>query len=235
MTSAATSFKSFQVGKVEVSDGAIEVIKWLAIFLMTIDHINKYLFSGSIDVIFAMGRIAMPLFVLVMAYNLARPGAVNRGTYLRSIKRLSVFAVISCIPFVALGDGKWWPLNILFLLLLSAVIIYLSESGKKSHSWMAYGLFVVGGAFVEYWWPALGLALVSYYYFKSPSLIKLSGMAVIIGSLWVINHNFWALAALPLFFALAKINVGLPRSKWYVFYAYYPLHLTAILAVGMLS
>lgn len=231
MTSTVSTYNGFKLEKLTIADGTIEAIKWLAIVLMTIDHINKYLLGASSDLFFALGRIAMPLFVLVMAYNLARQGAASRGTHLRSMKRLAAFGAIASIPYIALADGHWWPFNILFLLLITSTIVFLIETGKTSLSWAAYALFFVGGAFVEYWWPALGLAIVAWKYFKSPSIPALLGMFALTASLWIINHNYWALVAIPLFFASAKINVGLPRSKWFIFYAYYPLHLSIIWAV----
>ncbi|WP_240476522.1 hypothetical protein [Marinobacterium rhizophilum] len=41
---------------------------------------------------------------LVLAYNLARPGQLERGTYPRTIIRLAVFGVLASAPFIALGD-----------------------------------------------------------------------------------------------------------------------------------
>ena len=53
-------------------DGGIEALKWLALASMILDHINKYLFNYSIDYFFEIGRLAMPLFGFIFAYNMAR-------------------------------------------------------------------------------------------------------------------------------------------------------------------
>ena len=39
------------------------------------DHVAKVVFGGYVPVVSELGRIAFPLFALVMACNLAQPGA----------------------------------------------------------------------------------------------------------------------------------------------------------------
>lgn len=235
-----TNIVAGQLGKAElitakpalvISSGSIEALKWLAIALMTLDHINTYLFDRTLQYAFELGRIAMPIFVLVMAYNLARPEAFSRGTFQRSIKRLALFAVLACIPFIPLQGGAFFPLNILFLLLLASIIVMLVEHGGRPQKLLAFTLFLAGGAFVEYWWPALALAIVAWRYFKNPSIAGLAGITILTASLWLINQNFWAMLALPIFFAASKVDIKLPRSKWYLFYIYYPAHLLLMLVI----
>ena len=96
---------------------------------MIIDHTNKYLYKGGIPVLFNMGRLAMPLFVLVLAYNLARPMAFERGVHIRIIKRLALCGSLATPAFLALGGllAGWWPLNFMFALLVLTLTIYLIE------------------------------------------------------------------------------------------------------------
>ena len=54
-----------------------------------------------------------------------------------------------------------------------------------------------------------------------------------IASLYVINRNLWALAALPLIFAAGQVNVNVPRG-WLGFYVYYPVHLAVLWGVARL-
>ena len=68
-----------------VQDGTIEALKWLGVVLMTLDHINKYFFNETLPGIFALGRLTMPIFGFVLAYNLARPGSLERGAYTRTM------------------------------------------------------------------------------------------------------------------------------------------------------
>ena len=99
-----------------VSNGTLEALKWLALLLMVADHINKYLLHDASHTLFQCGRIAMPLFVFVLAYNLARPNSFKSGAQTRTMKRLVLFGFLATPPFMALGGllAGWWPLNILF-------------------------------------------------------------------------------------------------------------------------
>jgi hypothetical protein len=49
-------------------------------------------------------------------------------------------------------------------------------------------------------------------------------------SLTVINGNFAAVAALLLIWGARQVEIPLPRSRW-VFYAFYPIHLSLIALV----
>lgn len=58
----------------DFSPGALESLKWLALGLMVIDHLNAYLWAWRYPPLYALGRLTFPLFAFVLAYNLARPG-----------------------------------------------------------------------------------------------------------------------------------------------------------------
>ena len=65
--------------RLTLTNGGAESLKWLALLLMVGDHLNKYLFNGTLPVLFEAGRICAPLFALVFAWNLARPGVAARS------------------------------------------------------------------------------------------------------------------------------------------------------------
>ena len=57
------------------SDGQLEALKWIALASMFLDHFGRHLLGwGQETWVFALGRIAFPLFALVLALNLARAG-----------------------------------------------------------------------------------------------------------------------------------------------------------------
>lgn len=222
--------RGFRLPRLKIADGTLEAMKWLAIALMTLDHFNKYILHDSSAVSFDLGRIAMPLFAFMIAYNLARPGAFERRSYQRAMKRLTVFGIIAVPVCMALGGLLlgWWPLNILFMLLTTVAVMFLIERGRLATAAL---VFIMGGFMVEYWWPAIGLSLACWYYCKRPSWPALVGAIVFCAALEPINTNSYALLALPIIFASAKVNIQMPRSPWYVFYAYYPFHLSIILLI----
>ena len=210
------------------SDGTLEALKWLGLVLMTLDHVNKYLLHSEAVVLFDLGRVVMPIFTIVLAYNLARPGAFARTGYPKSMQRMAVAGVLATPPFIALGGlgWGWWPLNIMFTLLVASGVISLSQRGKIGLV-LAVGLFVIGGAFVEFWWPALAIAVGAWSYFRRPTWTALLGALVGLAALFLINKNLWALAAMPLIVMASRFDLPVPRMRW-VFYAFYPLHLAGI-------
>ena len=76
-------------------------------------------------------------------------------------------------------------------------------------------------ALVEFWWPALAFILAARWYFRSGRSAPLALAAVALLSFWIINRNFWALAAWPLLLLAPRLNLALPRLRWF-FYGYYP-------------
>ena len=212
-----------------VPDGTVEALKWLALALMTGDHVNKYLFNGTLPFLFEAGRLALPIFVFVLAYNLARPGAFERGAYTRTMKRLAVFGAVASLPFIALGGlaAGWWPLNVLFTLLVVTACAYLVEQGRPLHLVGAGLVFLVGGGLVEYWWPAVAFGLAVWSYRKRPTWAAAAVALLACAALWFINRNLWALASLPLLLVASRVDLPMPRLRW-AFYAYYPLHLAAL-------
>ncbi len=215
--------------RVEISDGTLEAVKWLALLIMAADHTNKYLLHEASHTLFNFGRIAMPLFVFVLAYNLARPGSYERGTHVRIMKRLAVFGILAMPPFIALGGllAGWWPLNILFALLSMTAIIYCLEQQSFRSYTIACAAFIVGGSSVEFWWPALVFGIAIWWYCKTARIAALIIAVLALASLRVINGNYWAVAALPILLASCAINIPTPRYKW-VFYYFYPIHLSIL-------
>ena len=92
---------------VELSDGAVEAMKWLGLILMTADHAQKYGLISAVPGIYEAGRVAFPLFGIVLAYNLARASSEGHAVYLRVLTRLLVCGAIASIPFIALGGLRF--------------------------------------------------------------------------------------------------------------------------------
>ena len=222
---------SVELPRLAISDGTIEGIKWLALILMVLDHVNEYLLHGAVPALFAAGRLAMPLFASVLAFNLARPGVLAGGVGFRVLKRLALASAIAAVPRVALGGlaWGWWPFNIMAMLAVTVGVIHLVELGGKVRFALAVLLFVVGGAFVEFWWAGVAIGLAAWRYCRRPSWSALLVWTAALASLFVINRNWWALAALPLIFAAPHVRLAVPRLRlrWF-FYAFYPAHLAIL-------
>ncbi|MFP0194154.1 TraX family protein [Pseudomonas sp. PHC1] len=76
-------------------DGALDLLKWLALLSMLLDHL-RYV-GISADWLYVPGRLAFPWFCLAMAANLARDGA--RKTEWRYLGWLLLFSLLSEIPY----------------------------------------------------------------------------------------------------------------------------------------
>mgnify|MGYP003575645171 CR=1 FL=1 len=208
-----------------VSDGSLEALKWVALVLMVGDHVNKYLLHESSTVLYALGRMVMPVFGFVLMFNLARPGALAGGLHRRIMKRLAIFGALATPAFVWLVG--WWPLNILCTLFVATLVVYKLERGGKGHRLLAVAAFVIGGALVEFWWPALLCCLGAWAFVRQPTAGRFTLWALGTASLTIINGNFAALVALALIWGATQVDIPLRRSRW-VFYAFYPAHLTAL-------
>jgi hypothetical protein len=74
-------------------------------------------------------------------------------------------------------------------------------------------VFRVGGALVEFWWPGLAVCLMGWAYCRRPSWLRLALWMGALASLYVINRNLWALAALLLIFAAGQVKINGPRGR----------------------
>ena len=79
-------------------DGALDLLKWLALLSMVLDHL-RYV-GYSLDLLYVAGRLAFPWFCLAMAVNLARSGtpSTKNGQW-RYLGWLLLFSALSEIPY----------------------------------------------------------------------------------------------------------------------------------------
>lgn len=208
------------------SEASLSAVKWLALILMVVDHINKYAYEGSVDWMYAVGRLSMPLFGFVLGYNLSRPGLLASDGYKRIALRLILCGAVATVPFVVLNklvDG-WWPLNMMFSFLVATLVAWLLDKGNAKSIVFACLFLIWGGVLVEFWWPGVVLVLCVWSYRRTPSLICVVGFVACLGLFYVVNSDFSALMVLPLLAVLRWWQISLPRSQIF-FYAFYPGHL----------
>lgn len=206
--------------------GTMEALKWLAVILMTLDHANRHLLHFAHPWMYNAGRLAFPLFVFVLAYNLARPTAVGGTVAIRVLQRLLPFAVISSLPYAELnmaGIGPL-PLNVLFTLAAGTAIVALIECPTKWRTLLAVFLFVSIGWIVDYQWNGLGLFIACWHFFRRPNLFWGAAMAMLLALLVQTNENYWALASVLVIAVSFAYRLPVKRIKGALYY-YYPLHL----------
>ncbi|MBA0378299.1 conjugal transfer protein [Stenotrophomonas maltophilia] len=199
-----------------MTSSAREVLKWLAVVLMTCDHVAKIIYGGYVAGLSEAGRVAFPLFALVMAYNLAQPGA----DVLKSVSRLGMWGLIAQ-PVHALAFGYWLPLNILLTFALCAAVIWLADQRR----WVGLALAAaILPLFVDYQWAGVWFVLLAWCAFKWRQFWPL---VPAFGAICWFNGNLWALAAIPVVLGLSRVAWRVPRGRW-AFYGYYVAHLACI-------
>lgn len=201
---------------------------------MTVDHVNTFLLASSWPAGFAFGRLALPIFVIVLGINLARPGG-QIARYRRILSRLAAAGLLATPFYIGLGGTirGAWPLNILFALALITVVVW-GLQGSRLQQAGAWVLLLVGGVLVEYFWIGTVLGVAAWRYARRPSFpaaaLGLAAMAGLSG----LNGNGWAWLALPLLAAATRLRLPIRRHRD-VFYVYYPLHLAVLWAIRWLS
>lgn len=202
-----------------MTSGGRELLKWIAVALMTGDHVIKVFDLGYVPVVSELGRAAFPIFGLVMAYNLAQPGC----DIVKSVRRLALWGLIAQ-PAHALAFGHLLPLNVLFSFAIAAAVIW----AIRCRQWVVLALTASAApAFVDYNW--LGAAFVVFawlaFVWRAPLMLIAAFIAICI-----FNLNGWALLAIPIsILGFREWNV--PRTRW-AFYAYYVTHLFVLWIIG---
>lgn len=204
-----------------MTSGGRELLKWLAVVLMTGDHVVKVLDIGYVPGISEAGRIAFPLFAMVMAYNLAQPGSDAR----KSTFRLFLWG-LAATPVAALAFGELFPLNVLITFACAAGCAW----AVQRRQWVVLALLAVGVAsFVDYAWCGVWLVLAGWHWYRGQGGRPWMVWACM-GLLCVYNGNGWALLAIPLM-RLGEWQLSVPRTRW-AFYGYYVGHLALLAGVA---
>lgn len=200
-----------------MTSGGRELLKWIALVLMTGDHVLTVFSVGYVPVVSELGRVAFPVFALVMAYNLAQPGA-DAG---KSARRLALWGLIAT-PAATLAFGQILPLNVLLTFAAAAGGIWALERRQWA---LAALLALVAPVALDYAWPGVWLVLVGWRCYRGQG-----GQPWLVwgcmGLLCLYNGNAWALLAIPLL-RLGHLDVAIPRLGR-VFYGYYVCHLAAL-------
>ena len=187
-------------------DHQLNMIKWIGILTMTIDHIGYFLFPGLIWMRM-IGRIAFPCFL----YSTVE-GTARTSNYRSYIIRLFLLGVLS-MPVTPN------TVNVLFLLGLFS----LSLKYKKYAA-----IFLILSLFAEYSIYGFLFGWAIYWMNKGNVLQGLAG-SVLVQFLFGLSIQALSVLALPLF--LMKKGIRLPRLPKYFFYWYYPLHQAVLLLI----
>jgi len=217
-------------------DAGRELLKWIAIVTMTIDHLGAVLYSDYI-VLRIVGRLSFPIFCYLLI--LGMEGTKNLRNY---FIRLFLFALISQVPFyLAFGFKPFEHLNIFFTLFSGVLFIHFSKRNEFFIS-LASLLVVPASFFLNFDFGPYGIALIGcMYILKQNSKLGIVSIGLLnvlffFGSNW--NIQIYSLLALPIillyksgFLKMQRKmdgNVAYPLWRKYLFYVYYPFHLAML-------
>lgn len=122
-------------------NGALDLIKWLAMLTMLLDHLR--LLWPDAHALFIPGRLAFPLFCLAIAANVARsrPGQLLSEGNTRYLGWMLVFTVISEVvyrPISPLGT-----FNVMLTLVLGLLIAWGAHHRNTLSAGLAVGASVM--------------------------------------------------------------------------------------------
>lgn len=235
---AGNLFASRPAAPLGYADGQLEALKWVALASMFLDHFGRHLLGYGQDTwVFALGRIAFPLFAMVFALNLGREGD-RAARAARSARRLAFWCAVSVIPSI-MARGEPMLVNVLGTLALGAALCWSLASTAP----VALRVAVCIAVALASWYVEFGLAGV----FLMPAVFLWStqrrpeaamlALTLLLLTGWL-NARFdgvpamlGTLAGLPIAWSLRRLPVSMPRMQL-AFYLVYPLHL---LLIGVLK
>jgi TraX protein len=209
-----------------IEDGTLQALKWFALVLMLLDHLNKYLFAQAWPLVPELSRCVAPIFATVLGLNLSRPWALHRGVHARTAARLLAFGLLATPATVALHG--WWPLNIMFTLLAGTLMVVALQHNTVPHLLAAGVVCIAATLGTEYGLAGVAIVVTAFACGQQASFRRVAAWVASVAALVFVNGNVWALLAVPLLLAAPFVHgLKLPRVRW-LFYAVYPLHLTVV-------
>jgi hypothetical protein len=216
-------------------DGGREILKWLAVVTMTVDHVGL-LFFPDVTVFRIVGRLAFPLFAYLLVLGM-RSTRNLRGYF----NRMFFFALLSQVPYALVnGVQPWEKLNIYATLLLGMVMVYWIDRSN-----VAFVVPLLASVLVPVDYGVYGTATVLMLYLINKDW-KTGSLIFVLINLILAAYGAWyqpfAILALPLILLhnAGRLNIkrdvlsGHKTFRKYFFYAYYPLHLITLWGLGYL-
>jgi len=212
-----------------------ELLKWIAIITMTVDHVGAILYP-EFTVLRFIGRLSFPLFAYLLIL-----GIENTRNIRNYFTRLFIFALISQVPFfLALDYGPFDSLNIFFTLSSGLLFIYFF---KKSSVFVLVPVFA--SLILPFDYGIYGIAVIGCIFILKENTKFGVFSLILLNTLFLVpwSIQFLSISAIPLILlhknGSLKITrettekVAIPLWRKYFFYIYYPLHLTLLYIIKL--
>ncbi|MCU1762973.1 conjugal transfer protein TraX [Pseudomonas sp. 14P_8.1_Bac3] len=229
-------------------DGALDLLKWLALLSMVLDHL-RYV-GYSVDLLYVPGRLAFPWFCLAMAVNVARTREVTHQW--RYLGWLLLFSALSEIPYrLFISDPD--TLNVLPTLALGLLVAQGWQDRTLTSRLLAVAALVLAALFSErlmFGFFGVLLPLATLLVVKRPWYFSLlPGVACLAANQWQVLYAaaqfgnvsaLWGIATCliaPLLGLFLLRHAGgvkpPPMRRWA--YALYPAHFLLLLLVRQIA
>lgn len=224
------------------------ILKLIACACMLCDHLSDALF-GEITFLNYIGRFSFTIF----AFQIAN-GYIHTHNIKKYIARLSIFGLISQIPFMLFYSvvfNKIFVVNVIFTLLFGLLVILIYDKYNKfvgicsllalgilaevcNFDYGFYGVFIVFVFYLlhnkkQYMALVFVLSVIAKY---GINLIKYSipFYNLFLGNTYSMCTYFTCLSIIPILFYNGKKG----KDVKYLFYIFYPLHLFILAMISYL-
>ncbi len=207
-----------------------ELLKWIAIVTMAVDHVGAILYP-DLTILRMIGRLSFPLFAYLLILGMESTHNI-RNYFIR----LFLFSFISQVPFVlALEFDPFEYFNIFFTLSSGLAFVYFFKKTSPIALVPVLASFVLPFDYGIY-----GIAIIGcMQILKEDTRFGVAAL-VLLNALFLVpwNIQFLSLAALPLillhktgYLKIEREKNGensCPLTRKYFFYIFYPLHLALL-------
>lgn len=196
-----------------------ETLKLLALIAMFIDHLGYVFFPEHLYLRY-IGRISLPIYAFYVANGIRYTSDINKYMI-----RLWVFALISQIPYLLLFDIM--QLNILFTFLYA--VFTITVINKKEFYWIPLLIFLIiilpfeGGLF------AVSLVFLFYAYYPKHKFLTFVSYTMTVILEFYLFASYKYFGVLGVLFIYGQNYLPPIKLNRYVFYWFYPVHLSILL------
>lgn len=195
----------------------IELLKWLGVVCMLVDHLFLYVFGETNMIAERVGALAFPLFAIALSAGLC----LRHEDYAWQIlPRMVFFAVVAQVASLVVRDG--FPLNVIFTLALGVWghLIWRSEHSLARRVGLSAGILALGMA-CEF--SAVGVLLVWLLLdaMRSERWESLGLPLIVLAMLSPFNSgSHFALLSPFVVLLVAAFSFELPRVRGVFYWAY---------------
>lgn len=203
----------------KLNPAQVDTLKCLALLAMIIDHVNMLVMPDTDVLMAGIGRMAMPLFTLIFAFNIARQP--QRSQEFATRQWLWALAIQPFFAAAFVDHYPWYGLNIIFVFATCCQILTWTRSGGKYAHIKSLLLLTV---------MAYPLSIASY---------GIAGVIFVLATVFLFTDdmsNKMMVVVWLVFYAMLNISVGsLSSLNYVILFLTLPSFLLPYIAVSLVE